>query len=99
MGRLTATRDRGVTPLESAIGRVSGESLRLVVLTSMVLQSLIRSDFVKLMKLKVFITTMSRAFVFKAVPTDVDSWQANVTVTREPKRCYISLERWGSIKA
>ncbi|QRW08538.1 cytochrome P450 family protein [Ceratobasidium sp. AG-Ba] len=44
--------------------------------------------------LKVFIATLSRAFIFKPIPAEADSWQADVAMTRRPKQCYISLGRW-----
>ncbi|KAG9101805.1 hypothetical protein FRC06_002590 [Ceratobasidium sp. 370] len=47
-------------------------------------------------QIKVFIATLSRAFFFKPVPPEVDSWDAVEVVTRQPKCCYVSLEKWSS---
>ncbi|KAG9082051.1 hypothetical protein FS749_007147 [Ceratobasidium sp. UAMH 11750] len=47
-------------------------------------------------QIKVFIATLSRAFFFKPVPPEVDSWEAVEVVTRQPKYCYVSLEKWSS---
>ncbi|KAG8681172.1 hypothetical protein FRC08_015802 [Ceratobasidium sp. 394] len=45
-------------------------------------------------QLKIFVATLSRAFFFKAVPARVDSPHAITMVTRQPKQCYVALERW-----
>ncbi|KAG9073972.1 hypothetical protein FS749_014525, partial [Ceratobasidium sp. UAMH 11750] len=47
-------------------------------------------------QLKVFIATMSRAFVFKSVAPGVDSWAPGIDIVNAPKKCYVSLERWES---
>ncbi|CAE6426039.1 unnamed protein product [Rhizoctonia solani] len=49
-----------------------------------------------LLQLKVFVATMSRAFFFRPVPGEVDTWEAIEAITKQPKTCYISLERWNS---
>ncbi|CAE6374597.1 unnamed protein product [Rhizoctonia solani] len=48
------------------------------------------------LQIKMFVATMSRAFFFKPVPREVDLWSAVELVTRQPKMCYVSLERWDS---
>ncbi|CAE6423348.1 unnamed protein product, partial [Rhizoctonia solani] len=48
------------------------------------------------LQVKMFVATMSRAFFFKPVPSEVDVWSAVELVTRQPKSCYVCLERWGS---
>ncbi|KAG8679888.1 hypothetical protein FRC08_016673, partial [Ceratobasidium sp. 394] len=48
------------------------------------------------LQLKVFAATLARAFIFKPVPAEVDSWDAVELVTRQPKSCFVSLERWSS---
>ncbi|KAG9119284.1 hypothetical protein FRC07_005756 [Ceratobasidium sp. 392] len=45
-------------------------------------------------QLKVFAAAISRVFVFKSVPAEADSWDAVELVTRQPKCCFVSLERW-----
>ncbi|KAG8738324.1 hypothetical protein FRC10_006995 [Ceratobasidium sp. 414] len=37
--------------------------------------------------------TMSRAFVFKPLPSEVDNWDVVLKITREPKSFHISLDR------
>ncbi|KAH7339907.1 cytochrome P450 [Rhizoctonia solani] len=49
-----------------------------------------------MLQLKTFLAIMSRAFFFKPVPPEVDTWEAVELVSRRPKMCYISLERWDS---
>ncbi|CAE6466135.1 unnamed protein product [Rhizoctonia solani] len=46
------------------------------------------------LQIKTFVAAMSRAFFFKPVPLEVDTWRAVELVTRQPKLCYVSLERW-----
>ncbi|CUA66567.1 Cytochrome P450 86A1 [Rhizoctonia solani] len=46
------------------------------------------------LQIKTFVATMSRVFFFKPVPLEVDTWRAIELVTRQPKLCYVSLERW-----
>ncbi|KAJ1304877.1 hypothetical protein OPQ81_006011 [Rhizoctonia solani] len=48
------------------------------------------------LQVKTFVATMSRAFFFRPVPPEVDVWTAVELVTRQPKACYVSLERWSS---
>ncbi|CAE6523753.1 unnamed protein product [Rhizoctonia solani] len=49
-----------------------------------------------LLQLKAFVAAMSRAFFFNSVPQEIDSWEAIEAITKQPKVCYISLERWDS---
>ncbi|CAE6530843.1 unnamed protein product [Rhizoctonia solani] len=49
-----------------------------------------------ILQLKTYLATMSRAFFFKPVPPEVDTWEAVELVTRRPMLCYVSLERWNS---
>lgn len=49
-----------------------------------------------ILQMKMFIATLSRAFFFKPVQAEYASWDAVELVTRQPKMCYISLERWES---
>ncbi|KAF8597484.1 cytochrome P450 [Ceratobasidium sp. AG-I] len=51
------------------------------------------------LQLKIFIATLSRAFYFKDVPEEVGAFNPVELVTRQPKMCYVSLERWGQEKA
>ncbi|CAE6432354.1 unnamed protein product [Rhizoctonia solani] len=46
------------------------------------------------LQVKTFVATMSRTFCFKSVPPEVDVWGAVELVTRQPKACYVSLEKW-----
>ncbi|CAE6509727.1 unnamed protein product [Rhizoctonia solani] len=46
------------------------------------------------LQIKTFVATMSRVFFFKPVPLEVDTWRAVELVTRQPKLCYVSLEKW-----
>ncbi|QRW08559.1 cytochrome P450 family protein [Ceratobasidium sp. AG-Ba] len=47
-----------------------------------------------ILQLKIFTAALSRAFIFKQVPAEVDSWEAVELVTKQPKNCFASLERW-----
>ncbi|KAF8598832.1 cytochrome P450 [Ceratobasidium sp. AG-I] len=47
------------------------------------------------LQLKMFVATLSRAFYFREVPEEVGSFDPVELVTRQPKVCYVSLERWG----
>ncbi|KAG9121036.1 hypothetical protein FRC07_003184, partial [Ceratobasidium sp. 392] len=49
-----------------------------------------------MMQLKIFVATLSRHFFFKQVPPEVNSPHAITAVTRQPKQCYVALERWES---
>ncbi|KAH7317990.1 cytochrome P450 [Rhizoctonia solani] len=49
-----------------------------------------------LLQLKAFLATMSREFFFKPVPQEVATWDAVELMTKQPKMCYVSLERWSS---
>ncbi|QRV79699.1 cytochrome P450 family protein [Ceratobasidium sp. AG-Ba] len=51
-------------------------------------------DRLAIVKLKVFIAVMSRAFRFKPVPEEVGSMHAFTRVTRQPKQCYVLLDKW-----
>ncbi|CAE6374587.1 unnamed protein product [Rhizoctonia solani] len=55
-----------------------------------------RSCFGQKLALKTYLATMSRAFFFKPVPPEVDDWSAIELVTKRPRMCYVSLERWDS---
>ncbi|KAH7339908.1 cytochrome P450 [Rhizoctonia solani] len=48
------------------------------------------------MQLKLFIATLSYAFFFKPVPSEVDVWHSGSFITSHPKKCYVSIERWDS---
>ncbi|CAE6530834.1 unnamed protein product [Rhizoctonia solani] len=48
------------------------------------------------MQLKIFIATLSYAFFFKPVPSEVDIWHSGSFITSHPKKCYVVLERWDS---
>ncbi|KAF8598831.1 cytochrome P450 [Ceratobasidium sp. AG-I] len=45
-------------------------------------------------QLKIFVATLSRAFYFREVPEEVDTFAPMDQVTRQPKICYVSLQRW-----
>ncbi|EUC66959.1 cytochrome P450 family protein [Rhizoctonia solani AG-3 Rhs1AP] len=45
-------------------------------------------------QLKMFLAIMSRTFFFKSVPPEVDTWEAVEIVTRRPRMCYVSLQKW-----
>lgn len=47
-----------------------------------------------LLQLKHFVAAMSRSFFFNLVSDEVNSWEAVESITKQPKMCYISLERW-----
>ncbi|QRV94337.1 cytochrome P450 family protein [Ceratobasidium sp. AG-Ba] len=47
-----------------------------------------------IVKLKVFISVLSRAFRFQPVPEQVGSMHAVAVVSRQPKQCYVSLDKW-----
>ncbi|CAE6415513.1 unnamed protein product [Rhizoctonia solani] len=49
------------------------------------------------MQLRIFIATLSYAFFFKPVPSEVDLWHSGSFITSHPKKCYVSLERWDSV--
>ncbi|KAG8714346.1 hypothetical protein FRC11_008830 [Ceratobasidium sp. 423] len=49
-----------------------------------------------ILQLKAYVAAMSRAFFFKPVPSEVDTWEAVELITRRPVSCYVSLERWDS---
>jgi hypothetical protein len=49
----------------------------------------------QVIQLKYFIAAMARSFFFKPVPHEVGTWEAIETITKQPKKCYVSLERWG----
>ncbi|KAF8744400.1 cytochrome P450, partial [Rhizoctonia solani] len=49
------------------------------------------------LQLKHFVAAMARSFFFKPVPHEVGTWEAIETITKQPKLCYISLERWKSM--
>ena len=46
-------------------------------------------------QLKIFIATLSRAFFFKPVEFEFDSWDSVTVITRLPKKCHVRLEHWG----
>ncbi|QRV94359.1 cytochrome P450 family protein [Ceratobasidium sp. AG-Ba] len=46
------------------------------------------------LQLKIFVATLSRSFKFNRVPAQLDSWDAVEVITRQPKSCFVSLERW-----
>ncbi|KAG8768913.1 hypothetical protein FRC12_005280 [Ceratobasidium sp. 428] len=46
------------------------------------------------LQLKAFVAALSRAFVFKPLPEDLDDMYVRLLITRQPKNCYISLEKW-----
>ncbi|KAG8767496.1 hypothetical protein FRC12_006218 [Ceratobasidium sp. 428] len=46
------------------------------------------------LQLKVFAATLSRAFVFKPLPLELDNWDSVLKVNRAPKSCHVSLEEW-----
>ncbi|CAE6443891.1 unnamed protein product [Rhizoctonia solani] len=50
-----------------------------------------------LLQLKVFLATILREFFFRPVPQGVSTWEAVELMTKQPKMCYVSLERWDSI--
>ncbi|CUA66565.1 Cytochrome P450 1A2 [Rhizoctonia solani] len=47
-------------------------------------------------QLKMYLAIMSRRFFFKMVPPEVGTWEVVEVVTRRPKMCYVSLEKWES---
>ncbi|KAF8599423.1 cytochrome P450 [Ceratobasidium sp. AG-I] len=47
-----------------------------------------------MLQLKTFIATLSREFFFKDVPKEVGAFDPVELTTRQPKICYVSLERW-----
>ncbi|CUA76949.1 Putative cytochrome P450 CYP13A10 [Caenorhabditis elegans] [Rhizoctonia solani] len=47
-----------------------------------------------LLQLKTFAATLSRSFLFKPVQLEVGAWDAIESITKQPKMCYVSLERW-----
>ncbi|KAG8738325.1 hypothetical protein FRC10_006996 [Ceratobasidium sp. 414] len=49
-----------------------------------------------ILQLKTYVATLSRAFMFKPLPFDVDNWDAILKVTREPKSFYVSLGGWST---
>ncbi|QRV94362.1 cytochrome P450 family protein [Ceratobasidium sp. AG-Ba] len=46
------------------------------------------------MQLKIFFTTLSRAFIFKRVASTVDAWTSITLVTNQPTMSYVTLECW-----
>lgn len=48
----------------------------------------------QILQLKMFVAALSRDFFFRSVPEEVDLFDAVELVTRQPKMCYVSLERW-----
>ncbi|CAE6437736.1 unnamed protein product [Rhizoctonia solani] len=46
------------------------------------------------LQLKTFATILSQNFFFKPVPAEVSGLEAFETLTKQPKHCYVSLERW-----
>ncbi|KAG9075379.1 hypothetical protein FRC06_010126 [Ceratobasidium sp. 370] len=46
-----------------------------------------------ILQLKMFVATLSRVFMFKPLPSDVDNWDAILKITREPKSFQVSLDR------
>ncbi|KAG8773705.1 hypothetical protein FRC12_002366 [Ceratobasidium sp. 428] len=46
------------------------------------------------LQLKAFVAALSRAFVFKPLPEDLDDMYVRLLITRQPKNCYVSLEKW-----
>ncbi|KAF8598830.1 cytochrome P450 [Ceratobasidium sp. AG-I] len=46
------------------------------------------------LQLKIFIATLSREFYFREVPQEVGAFDEVKRVTRQPKMCYVSLEKW-----
>ncbi|CAE6436606.1 unnamed protein product [Rhizoctonia solani] len=49
-----------------------------------------------ILQLKIYIAIMSRVFFFKPAPPEVNTWEVVELITRRPRMCYISLERWDS---
>ncbi|KAG9120942.1 hypothetical protein FRC07_003311 [Ceratobasidium sp. 392] len=49
-----------------------------------------------ILQLKIFVATLSRTFAFKPLPTEVDSMDAELIITRQPRQCYVSLEKWST---
>ncbi|KAH7317991.1 cytochrome P450 [Rhizoctonia solani] len=47
-----------------------------------------------LLQLKHFVAAMSHSFFFKPVSQEVNSWEAVESITKQPKICYVSLEKW-----
>ncbi|KAG8706820.1 hypothetical protein FRC08_000846 [Ceratobasidium sp. 394] len=47
-----------------------------------------------LLQLKTYVATLSRAFMFKPLPPEVDDWGSVLKVTREPKSFHVSLGKW-----
>ncbi|KAG8716302.1 hypothetical protein FRC09_015897 [Ceratobasidium sp. 395] len=45
------------------------------------------------LQLKAFVAALSRAFVFKPLPKDLDDMYVRLLITRQPKNCYVSLEK------
>ncbi|QRV79721.1 cytochrome P450 family protein [Ceratobasidium sp. AG-Ba] len=48
------------------------------------------------MQLKIFFTTLSRAFIFKRVALTADVWTSITLVTNQPTMSYVTLDRWDS---
>ncbi|KAF8597487.1 cytochrome P450 [Ceratobasidium sp. AG-I] len=48
-----------------------------------------------ILQMKMFVAALSRDFIFRNIPQKVDVFDAVELVTRQPKVCYVSLERWG----
>ncbi|KAH7334115.1 cytochrome P450 [Rhizoctonia solani] len=47
------------------------------------------------LEVKAYTAAISRSFFFKPVPQEVASWEVKIEcLTKQPKLCYISLERW-----
>ncbi|KAG8736467.1 hypothetical protein FRC12_017588 [Ceratobasidium sp. 428] len=46
------------------------------------------------LQMKAFVAALSRAFVFKQLPSGVDNWDTVQKTTREPKSFSVCLERW-----
>ncbi|KAG8698556.1 hypothetical protein FRC09_007176 [Ceratobasidium sp. 395] len=46
------------------------------------------------LQLKTFLAALSRAFIFKPLPEDINDMDVRLQVTRQPKHCYVSLEKW-----
>ncbi|KAG8698068.1 hypothetical protein FRC09_007456 [Ceratobasidium sp. 395] len=46
------------------------------------------------LQLKTFLAALSRAFIFKPLPKDINDMDVRLQVTRQPKHCYVSLEKW-----
>ncbi|EUC59461.1 cytochrome P450 family protein [Rhizoctonia solani AG-3 Rhs1AP] len=49
-----------------------------------------------LLQLKTYLATLSRFFIFKPVQQEVNTWDAVEVITKQPKLCYVSLERWNA---